>query len=370
MISDIKPKILGLKKGQGITTGTCAQAAVKGACAMLSKRKLIKKINIETPKRIKLTIPLIDQKINKNFVTCAVIKNSGDDPDITNGIRIYAKVKRTNKNGLIIRGGKGVGRVTLPGLAVQKGGWAINPIPKKMITQEVLKFFPNTPAQRRGVEATISIPAGKKLAYNTFNPRLGIIGGISIIGTTGIVEPKSLNAYKKTLTIQLDVLKARGNKKVVLVLGYVGEKFCKNTLKIKENKIVKIGDHVGFMLKECARKGFKDILLAGHLGKLIKLTKNQFNTHCDFGDNRIQPIIRFAQSCGADAKIIKQLYSQKTAEAAIPILKKANLSEIFAIIAKDVTAKCVKLTKNKFSLKIILLSLTGELLAITGDKKI
>ena len=349
---------------KGFTTGTCAQAATKGACIMLTQRKPIERVEVITPSGARLSIGLIDQEIKDNFVKCAVVKDAGDDPDITNGVKIYAQVRFIDKEGVVIKGGEGVGKATKPGLAIGVGEWAINPTPRRMILEEACKFLLR---EKRGLEVIISAAGGKELAAMTFNPNLGIIGGISIIGTTGIVEPKSLDAYKASLVLQLDVLKAQGYNKAVLVLGYVGEKFSHEKLKLKKNSLIKIGDHIGFMLEECTKRSIGGVLLIGHLGKLIKITNNQFNTHCSFGDGRLESIGRFAQSCGADKDLLEEILAQKTAEAAIPILRKAGLSEVFDLIAKDVTKKCEEFLNGKAGVNCILLSLNGELLANTYE---
>lgn len=370
----------GLKKG--FTTGTCAQAAVKGACIMLTGRKPLKSVEVLTPSGVKLCINLVDQKIGKNLSRCAVIKDSGDDPDVTNGAKICAEVRFSDTQGITIKGSKGVGKVTKPGLAIAVGEWAINPVPRKIIQEEASRFLSG---RKKGLEITIGVPTGEQIARRTFNPKLGIVGGISIIGTTGIVEPKSLDAYKAALTLQLDVLKAQGYKKAILVLGYVGERFCKERFNIKEDSVIKIGDHIGFMLKECSRKKINEALLIGHIGKLIKVTNGQFNTHCDYGDKRLESIVRYAKSCKAANDTIKKILSQKTVEAAIPILKESGLAKVFDYIAKDVAKKSEKFVNpvrnlcspnsrgisngvnNKLIVNCVLLSLNGELLAKTDE---
>lgn len=378
----LKSEPFPLKRGAGFTTGTCAQAAVKGACIMLTKHKTLKNVEVLTPSGVKLCIGIIDQKIGKNLASCAVIKDSGDDPDVTNGAKICAEARFSNTEGITIKGAKGVGKVTKPGLAIAIGEWAINPVPRKIIQEEASRFLSG---KNKGLEITISVPAGEEIAKRTFNPKLGIVGGISIIGTTGIVEPKSLDAYKAALTLQLDVFKAQGYKKVIFVLGYVGEKFCKERLNTKEDSVIKIGDHIGFMLKECSRKKIKEALLIGHIGKLIKVTNGQFNTHCEYGDKRLESIARYAKSCNADNDTIKKILSQKTTEAAIPILKESGLAKVFDYIAKDVAQKSEAFVNpvrnlrlpnnrgisngvnNKLIVNCVLLSLNGELLAKTDE---
>lgn len=347
-----------LRAGSGFTTGTCAQAAAKGAAIMLTTKKLLKDVLVRTPSGDNLKLELIDQKIKNDSASCAVIKDSGDDPDITDGIKIYAEVKFSSSKGLNIKGGKGIGRVTKPGLAVEVGEYAINPVPRKMIEKEVSRFLPKD----KGIEVIISAPKGEELARNTFNPRLGIVGGISIIGTSGIVLPKSLDAYKASLSLQLDVLKAEGYKKAILVLGYVGEKFAREELKADKDSIIKIGDHVGFMLKDCLKKEIKEILLIGHIGKLVKIAKGQFNTHSKFGDNRIDTIADCAKAYGAKRKVIEELLSQSSAEATIEILRKNKLMGVFREIGKKIIISINEFLGSSIDIKCILLSLKGEIL--------
>ena len=344
----------------GFTTGTCAQAAAKAAALMLINKRVIKNIDVKTPKGIHLNLKIIDQKISRNSAQCAVIKDAGDDPDVTAGARIYAKVRYSDKKGVSITGADGVGIVTKPGLALRVGEYAINPTPREMITKELTPYL----SKDKGVEVIISVPTGKKIAKSTFNPQLGIVGGISIIGTTGIVEPKSTNAYKKSLSLQIDVLKAIGYKKVTLVLGYVGEKFCKETLKYKPDSIIKVGDQIGFMLSECAKNNMKKVLLVGHIGKLVKVANGQLDTNIRFGDNRIETITHYAKICGAKKNIIEELSRQVSAEATIDILKKNNLTQIFDMIAKNTVDKINEFINNQLSVTCMLLSLCGERLSV------
>lgn len=344
---------------KGYTTGTCGQAATKGSCVMLANKRIVDRVEVETPIGERLNIAIVDQVLGDDFAKCAVVKDAGDDPDVTDGAKIYAEVRFSDKKGVTIKGGPGVGKVTKPGLAVGVGDWAINPIPRKMILKEASKFLQRG---KGGLEVTISVPEGAELAKRTFNPKLGIVGGISIIGTTGIVEPKSLDAYKASLALELDVLTACGYNKAVLVLGYVGERFCKDVLKLKDDSIIKIGDHVGFMLEKCREKKIKDILLIGHIGKLIKVANGQFNTHYRFGDNRIDSIARYAIASGADTKIVDTLLSVTTAEATIEILRKAKLMKTFDKIAQDVSGKAMEFLKDEVRVDCTLLSLKGEVI--------
>lgn len=352
-MSRIKSK---LKKG--FTTGTCAQAAAKGAGLMLLTQKTLERVEVKTPCGANLFLKLVDQRIEKESAFCAIVKDAGDDPDITNGIKIYAEVKFSLKKGVTIIGGKGVGIITKPGLAVGVGKYAINPVPREMIVKEVSRFLPKD----KGLEVVISVPRGEELAKYTFNPRLGIVGGISIIGTTGIVEPKSTDAYKTSLALQLDVLQAAGHGKAVLVLGYLGERFVKDVLKLDNRSMIKIGDHVGFMLAECEKKKIKEVILVGHIGKLVKIVKGQFDTHSKYGDNRVKTIAHYAKTYGAKKKVIEELLKQTTAEATIDILRKNRLIGVFGEIAQKVVNTINEFLSNRLTVSCILLSLKGEIL--------
>ncbi len=343
---------------KGYTTGTCAQGAAKASTMMLVTKKLLDWVEVETSSGVKLHLPLIDPEVKDHYAKCGVIKDSGDDPDVTDGAKIYAMVRFCSKLGVTIRGGEGVGIVTKPGLAVPVGEYAINPTPREMIRKEVSPFLPKD----TGLEVIISVPQGEELAKQTFNPRLGILGGISILGTTGIVEPKSMEAYKTSLSLQLDVLKAEGHGKATLVLGYVGERFCKDVLGLADDSIIKIGDHVGFMLEQCVRKKIEEILLIGHIGKLVKVANGQFNTHSRSGDRRIDTIAQYATRWGADSETIEAILQETTAEATVEILRRKGLMDIFDHIAQQVVFKANEFAGEKLKLNCILLSLGGEAL--------
>lgn len=343
---------------KGYTTGSCAQGAARASAAMLASRKLLEWVEVETPSGVKLRLPLIDPEIGEDYAKCGVIKDAGDDPDVTHGAKIYARVKFSSKPGVTIKAGEGVGIVTKPGLALPVGEYAINPIPREMILKEVSQFL----AEGQGFEVIIWVPNGEELAKRTFNPRLGILGGISIIGTTGIVEPRSIDAYKTSLSLQLDVLRATGYRKATLVLGYVGERFCKKVLSLPDDSIIKIGDHVGFMLEQCIKKGVEEVILIGHIGKLVKVANGQFNTHSRFGDHRIDTLARYAMRLGAGKETIATISKETTAEATIEIFREKGLMEIFDHIAQEVVFKANCFASEKLRMSCIILSLKGEVL--------
>jgi cobalt-precorrin-5B (C1)-methyltransferase len=352
-----------LKLNVGYTTGTCAQAAAKAAVIMLTSGKLVETIDVETACGKVLNIAVHEQEIASGYCRCSVIKDSGDDPDVTDGAKICAEVRFSQDAGVTIRGGRGVGRVTRPGLPIAIGEYAINPYPRRMIIKELSPYLSCKKDSKAGFEVIINVPKGEELSKKTYNHRLGIEGGISILGTTGIVEPKSLAAYKASLSLELDVLKACGKKKAAVVLGYVGERFCKEKLGLKDDSIVKAGDYVGFVLEECAKKGISDVILAGHISKLSKVANGQFNTHYQQGDGRLETIVRYAKTSGASEDIVQELLKQETAEAAVEILKNNGLDKTFDGIARAAAGKINTLVKGALNISCYVLSLDGTLLA-------
>jgi len=227
-----------------------------------------------------------------------------------------------------------------------------------MIIKELSSYIPSG----KGLEVIISVPGGEELAKKTWNPRIGIVGGISIIGTTGIVEPKSTSAYRASISLCLNVVLASGYKVVFITPGYVGERVLKERLNVPEETIVKIGDYVGYTLKQCVIKKVKSILLIGHIGKLAKVAAGLFNTHSKFGDARLETIAAYAGACGANSKVIKEILKLKLAEASIEIIRKNNLMETFQMLAKRVVERSRKHTKGELKIGCILLSLKGDIL--------
>ncbi len=344
---------------KGFTTGSAATAAVKAALTMLLTGATPKSMSIALPGGGELTMP-VESYCGRcdDVATAAVRKNAGGDYDVTHGAIITAAARLTDTPEIVIKGGIGVGTVTKAGLPIPIGESAINPTPREMIRAEARGLLPTG----RGAEITISVPEGEALAEKTHNAKLGIIGGISIIGTTGIVEPKSLEAYKKSLAVELDVIAASGAKEVALILGYVGEKYCAETLNMSDEAMIKIGDHVGFMLKECAERGIKKVLLAGHIGKLIKLTNGQFNTHINHGDKRISSLAEYATRAGASAEVIKKIEDQTMAEAVVDIIKLNGLTELFDRVAGDAVAKIDELVSGRLDVSCVILSLDAEVI--------
>lgn len=319
----------------GYTTGSCATAASKAAAAMLLTGERIDSVRIDTPKGIVLNLEPLEVMLTADFTSCAIRKDSGDDPDDTNGVLVYAKVEKTAEPGIMIEGGVGVGRVTKPGLACAVGGPAINPTPRKMITTEVGKVMAEA-GYTGGLKVTISIPAGVEIAKKTFNPRLGIIGGLSVLGTSGIVEPMSEKALVETMYVEIRAQQAAGNKNLLVFFGNYGEDFTRDEMKLDLEGHVTCSNFVGELLDYAVFCGFETLLLIGHSGKLVKVAQGVMNTHSKYADCRTELFALEAMFHGASVEVGKEIYSCLTTDEVTKVLKREN---IFEPVIEKVTDK-------------------------------
>ena len=350
----------GRKLRMGITTGTCAALAAQGAVRMLLSGREVKEACLVTPKGIRVTEPLLDISISDGAASCAVRKDAGDDRDATDGILIYARAsipdaeesdspaghisiksansaerisdKSANAAELIsIVGGAGIGRVTLPGLDQPVGAAAINSVPRKMI-REAVTDAANALEYDGPIEITVYAPEGRKIAEKTFNPRLGIEGGISILGTSGIVEPMSLSALKSSIAVEIRQKAAMGQRRLILTPGNYGLAYitgwaAENGIDRLNVPVVTCSNFIGDALDEAGAAGFEDVLIVGHIGKLVKLAGGIMNTHSRIADCRTEIITAHAAMCGAGREICRDLMRAATTDACIEILKNAGLFE-------------------------------------------
>lgn len=328
----------------GFTTGSCAAAAAKAAAYMLLTGRRKTEISIETPKGIPFHAKLLDIRLGEQEASCAVEKDGGDDPDITTGARIYAKVsyqtgQGKNENGtqeIFIDGGTGVGRVTRPGLDQPVSNAAINRIPRNMITKEVMEVC-RIADYDGNLMVEISVPEGEKLSGQTFNPRLGIVGGISILGTSGIVEPMSSQALLNTIQVELRQRKALGFDYVAVSPGNYGLEFMKKNYGYDLDRSVKSSNFIGETIDMAVELGFKKMLLTGHIGKLIKVAGGIMNTHSREADCRMELLAAFSIKEDVNACTIKKILECATTEEAIPILKESGkLQQIMDKIAEKI----------------------------------
>lgn len=319
----------------GYTTGSCATAAAKAAATMLLSGEPVASVRIDTPKGIVLDLEPLEVERREDYVSCAIRKDSGDDPDDTNGVLVFARVEKTTAEGVLIEGGIGVGRVTKPGLACAQGGPAINPTPRRMITEELTKVM-HEQGYEGGLQVTISIPAGVEIAKKTFNPRLGIIGGLSVLGTSGIVEPMSEKALIETMYVEMRAQQARGNKHLLVFFGNYGEDFTRDELKLELEDAVTCSNFVGELLDYAVFLGFESLLLIGHSGKLVKLAQGVMNTHSKYADCRTELFALEAMFYGASVEVGKEIFNCLTTDEVTKILRR---EELFETVMREVTQK-------------------------------
>jgi cobalt-precorrin-5B (C1)-methyltransferase len=329
---------------RGYTTGTCAAAAAKAAAeALLGGAREGSDVAVRTPQGTVLRLMTEDLRCDGSGASCAVRKDAGDDPDVTHGVLVYARVeKRGDPGDVALFGGEGVGQVTLPGLDAPVGGPAINSVPRAMIRENLREVCARY-GYGGGIAVTISIPGGAELARRTFNPSLGVIGGLSILGTTGIVEPMSDRGLLGTIKAELSVRRAMGETRAVITPGNYGIRFLsgwEGAGKWEKIPPVKCGNFIGDTLDMAGDAGFGELLVAGHIGKLIKLAVGAFNTHSKYGDGRLEILTAYAGTAGADRPLMESLMACATTDHALALLESAGLWEaVFSRVREAVQSR-------------------------------
>lgn len=321
---------------RGYTTGSCAAAAAKGAAQMLLGGARVESVELMTPKGIPLSLALEKICQEAETVSCGVVKDGGDDPDTTHGLLICARVSRCGQPGVYIEGGEGVGRVTVPGLDQPVGAAAINHVPRQMIQSAVTEVC-RTYGYTGGIQVLISVPEGEKAAQKTFNPRLGIQGGISILGTSGIVEPMSERALVKSIEVEMNVRIAQGGDVLLVTPGNYGEAFLKEHLPLPFEKNMKCSNYIGETIDMAVEKGVSGILFVGHIGKLIKVAGGIMNTHSHSADCRCELMAANALRAGISRKGALAILETKTTDEALDILDGEHvLEETMRLIADKI----------------------------------
>ena len=308
----------------GYTTGTCAAAATRAAADLLLANELPPAVCIQTPAGIHVVADVEKSERGDGWARCAVRKDAGDDPDVTDGVLVWAEVRRKEEPGVTVLGGEGVGVVTKPGLDQPPGSAAINSVPRAMI-REAAQESACDHGYEGGLGVCISIPAGVELAKRTFNPRLGIEGGISVLGTTGIVRPMSEDALVSSIKLELAVRRGEGAEHVLVVPGNYGKTFARDTLGLDVRNAVVCSNYLGETIDETGRLGFSSMLVVGHIGKLAKVAAGVMNTHSRVADCRAEAIATHAALAGADAACIRSILEAPTTDAMLDVLAQQGM---------------------------------------------
>ena len=360
-------RYIGTKKmAYGYTTGTCAAAAAQAACLLHFTGKRPASVELDTPGGIRLQLEVADAEILENGSTkCAIRKQSGDDPDVTNGVLVYAEISFYENKQLMtcvselteieIDGGIGVGRVTKPGLDQPVGAAAINSVPRQMIVHEVKQVCEEYEYHGK-VQVIISIPKGVELAQKTFNPRLGIEGGISVLGTSGIVEPMSEKALIDTIRVEMKVRREENSRLLLAAPGNYGRGFMQEKYGVDIDAAVKCSNYIGETIDMANELGFEKMLLVGHIGKLIKVSGGIMNTHSSCADSRVELLSAHALRAGADADTARAVLNCVTTEEALQILQKAGLLKHSMQYAIDKISYYISKRSDKTAIEVIMFS--------------
>lgn len=319
--------IRGNKKMRfGYTTGSCAAAACKGAAEILLSGNRQETVQLMTPKGILLTLELKNIRIESDKITCAIQKDAGDDPDTTNGIMVYASVQKTNDPGIVVDGGIGVGRVTKAGLSQKIGEAAINPVPKAMILREAAETAEKYDYEG-GLKIIISVPEGIEIGKKTFNPRLGIVGGISILGTSGIVEPMSEAALVQSINVEMKQHFLQGEEYILVTPGNYGADYLREHMDLPYEKNIKCSNYVGETIDMAVDMGVKGILFIAHIGKFVKVAAGIMNTHSHSADGRMEVLASNAIRAGAPLECAKEILDASTTDEALEILERYQVMQ-------------------------------------------
>ncbi|MDR0805902.1 MAG: cobalt-precorrin-5B (C(1))-methyltransferase CbiD [Enterobacteriaceae bacterium] len=317
---------------KGYTTGSCATAAARVAALMILRQQVIDQVSIVTPSGITLFLNVEHPLIEGQQASAAIRKDGGDDIDATHGMLIYARVVLNDSGVIQIDGGEGIGRVTRNGVGLALGSAAINKTPRQTIEQAVREVI----GLNRGANVTIFAPEGEERAKKTYNDRLGIKGGISIIGTSGIVTPMSEESWKRSLSLELEMKRASGLNQIILVPGNHGERFVSEQLHINSDYVVTMSNFVGYMLQEAVRLGFRHVVLVGHSGKLVKIAAGIFHTHSHIADGRMETLIAHLALLGAPLTLLQAIEQSDTTEAAMELIAEQGWQKVYDQIAAKI----------------------------------
>ena len=347
----------------GFTTGTCATAASKAGILAIINQQSLNNVDVILPKRDKINIQINSCNFSKDNAQCSVIKDGGDDPDVTHGAEIFVDISLTDTIGSIeIDGGKGVGRVTKPGLGLEIGTAAINPTPKKMILENIQEVGEEV-LGKNGIKIVVSVPTGEELAKKTDNPRIGILDGISILGTSGIVIPYSTASFAAAIRQQIDVVSSMNDEEVVLTTGGRSEDFAREIIKLPDHSFIQMGDFSGYTIQQCAKKSLKKAYVAGFIGKLAKMAAGVKQTHVKGGKVDMKFLSELAKRCNADSETIRKILGANTARNVQEIIMEDNVNGFFDEITKETCNQMRQHSEEKIPVEVILFNFDGNILS-------
>lgn len=356
----------GMRRGMrtGYTTGACATAATRAA--------LLAMLEGYAPTTVTILLP-IGQQVTFEVHRCSptavgpvmasVIKDAGDDPDVTHGAEICSTVGWKASPGIKIDGGVGVGRVTKPGLGLEVGAAAINPVPRTMITGVVRELIGDERLEQQGISVVISVPDGEARARKTLNARLGVLGGLSILGTTGIVRPYSTASYKASISKAIDVAVACGcGEHIVLTTGSRSEKFARRYVTLSDEGYVQMGEFTGYALRECAAKGIGQVTLVGMIGKLSKIGVGRMQTHVAGAEVDLERLAEIAGECGASAELVEQIRRANTARHVQELVLAHGLQGVFDAVCRRARQAALHYVHQAIQVDVLMCDFDGTLL--------
>ena len=347
----------------GFTTGTCATAASKAGILAIINQQSLNNVDVILPKRDKINIQINSCNFSKDNAQCSVIKDGGDDPDVTHGAEIFVDISLTDTIGSIeIDGGKGVGRVTKPGLGLEIGTAAINPTPKKMILENIQEVGEEV-LGKNGIKIVVSVPTGEELAKKTDNPRIGILDGISILGTSGIVIPYSTASFAAAIRQQIDVVSSMNDEEVVLTTGGRSEDFAREIIKLPDHSFIQMGDFSGYTIQQCAKKSLKKAYVAGFIGKLAKMAAGVKQTHVKGGKVNMKFLSELAKRCNANSETIRKILGANTARNVQEIVIEDSVDGFFDEITKETCNQMRQHSEEKIPVEVILFNFDGNILS-------
>jgi len=347
---------------EGFSTGSCAAAAAKGAATALVRHALQVEVTIDLPIGRRVTFPVNACQLEGDLARCSVIKDAGDDPDCTHGAEIVAEVRLKGEPGISIDGGGGVARVTKGGLGIEIGKASITRVPLKMITDSVSEALAAA-EWPGGADVIIVVPGGVEMAKKTMNQRLGLLGGISILGTSGIVKPYSTAAYKVSIVNAIDVAVASGLTEVVITTGGKSEEYAQRTWgALPETAFIEMGDWVGFTLTYCKKKQIAKVNVGGMIGKLSKVADGEFYTHARQAAINLDGLAAIAESVGAAPEVADKIRRGNTAREAQEIVVAHGVSGFFDRVAEKVSTNCRGYVEGAFSVETVLTDADGTIL--------